>query len=99
LDTVGIAGFSHDFRSLHGETPEVLGVFEAISTLNPSIINVVAFLLQPVLPFLAYIPNQARELFDRLNKSMGAISTTLLQNSKKIGDQKSGDKSAVGLLR
>lgn len=97
LDTIGIAGFSHDFGTLHGEKPEVLAIFESFSSLKPSMMSIIAFILLPVFPFLAYIPTTVRRLTNRLNKAMGTIATALLRSSKEIGD-KSEDKSAMGLL-
>lgn len=97
LDTIGIAGFSHDFGTLHGEQPEVLTIFEGFSSLKPSFVAIATFLLHPVAPFLGYIPTDVWRLTTRLNDAMGLIATALLQSSKEIGD-KPDDKSAMGLL-
>ncbi|KAF9224554.1 cytochrome P450 [Gyrodon lividus] len=103
LDTIGIAGFSHDFGSLDGRPASVTEVFDAFGKSSAaSAVNVVFLLLSQVFPFLIRLPTSRSKLISRLNTSMGEISSVLLDRTRKekelgIGEDKR-DNSIIGLL-
>jgi hypothetical protein len=99
FDSVGIAGFSHDFKSLHDEPSDVKAAFEAFSDLKPSLVETAVFLISPVFPMIAHIPTTIKNLTKKLNASLKTIAVKLLTESSIIGDQKAVDKSIIGLLR
>ncbi|KIK89943.1 hypothetical protein PAXRUDRAFT_685575 [Paxillus rubicundulus Ve08.2h10] len=101
LDSIGIAGFSHDFGSLDGEKTSVTEVFDAFGH-SSSAVNVVLLLFSQVFPFITRIPTSRSKLIKRLNDTIGEISTVLLDRTRKekelgIADDK-GDHSIIGLL-
>lgn len=102
LDTIGIAGFSHDFASLRGEKSDVATAFEEMNNTQPSPIFNYLFLFAHVFPGILKLPNPRTKLSKMLNNSMSVISTQLFTRTKKEkeeglaeGEQ---DKSIIGLL-
>ena len=101
LDSVGIAGFSHDFGSLHGSHSDVAEIFDAFGTLPTSALNIIIFLLGSVFPFLSWIPTERKKLTDRLKVSMHQISEILLDRSRKeklAGTVGGTERSIIGQL-
>ncbi|KIJ12884.1 hypothetical protein PAXINDRAFT_14245 [Paxillus involutus ATCC 200175] len=102
LDTIGIAGFSHDFASLDGKKSAVTIVFEEIAKAQPCSAIAYIAILAHLFPALLRIPNPQMRVTQMLNNSMGMISKELLERTKKdnkndaSGGQK--DKSIMGLL-
>ncbi|KAI0922142.1 hypothetical protein AcW2_006919 [Taiwanofungus camphoratus] len=99
LDSIGIAGFSHDFGTLHGKDSTVANVFDAFSSAEPSVFATLTFMLGIVFPFLIRIPTRRRLLMNRLNASMEEIARELLANTRKesVGEGKM-EKSIIELL-
>jgi hypothetical protein len=103
LDTIGIAGFSHDFGSLDGRHSVVTEVFDSFGS-NPkaSAVHKLLFLLAQVFPVLTKIPTQRKKLTNKLNATMGEISNDLLVRSRREKDMDVSDtdagKSVMGLL-
>ncbi|KAG6375256.1 cytochrome P450 [Boletus reticuloceps] len=102
LDTIGIAGFSHDFASLKGVKSVVATAFQEMSNTKPSPLFKYLFLLAHIFPGILKLPNPRTKLSKMLHDSMNAISTQLFANTKKEkedglveGEQ---DKSIIGLL-
>ncbi|KAG2364256.1 cytochrome P450 [Suillus spraguei] len=103
LDTVGIAGFSHDFGSLDGKRASVTEVFDAFGTVQQrSALSKVLFLLASAFPIFARIPNKRTKLAKKLNITMGEISHDLLLRSRREKDvnmkEAEEEKSIIGLL-
>ncbi|OAX33594.1 cytochrome P450 [Rhizopogon vinicolor AM-OR11-026] len=103
LDTIGIAGFSHDFGSLDGKHSVVTEVLDNFRG-NPkaSALNRFVFLLAQVFPVIAKTPTHRRKLIDKLNVAMGEISNDLLIRSRREKDMNVSDtdvgKSIMELL-
>ncbi|KAF8128179.1 cytochrome P450 [Boletus edulis] len=102
LDTIGIAGFSHDFASLKGEKSVIATAFQEMSNTKPSPLFKYLFLLAHLFPGILNLPNPRTKLSKMLHDSTSAISTQLFAKTKKEkedglveGEQ---DKSIVGLL-
>lgn len=102
LDTIGIAGFSHDFASLKGERSVVATAFEEMNNTKPSPIFNYLFVFAHLFPGILNLPNPRTKLSKMLNDSMGVISTQLFAKTKKEmeeglveGEQ---DKSIIGTL-
>ncbi|KLO13823.1 cytochrome P450 [Schizopora paradoxa] len=83
FDTIGAAGFGHEFGSLEGHQSDVKDVFELFGVSPPQGLSLILPLLAPVLPLLQMIPNERKRLNRRLNDAMAAISAVLLQRSRK----------------
>ncbi|KIJ58857.1 hypothetical protein HYDPIDRAFT_101898 [Hydnomerulius pinastri MD-312] len=103
LDTIGLAGFSHDFGSLDGKPASVTEIFDTFgSSPRSSTLNIGATLLAQAFPFLVRIPTARTKLIGKLNNAMGDISNILLERTRKeveIGvTSEKEDKSIIGLL-
>ncbi|KAG2040943.1 cytochrome P450 [Suillus americanus] len=103
LDTIGIAGFSHDFGSLDGKHASVTEVFDTFGN-NPqaSAVNKILLLLASAFPILVKIPTKRAKLRNKLNATMGEISNDLLLRSRREKDvnikEVEEEKSIIGLL-
>ncbi|KAG1780532.1 cytochrome P450 [Suillus placidus] len=103
LDTIGIAGFSHDFGSLDGKHASVTEVFDSFgNSPQASALHRVFFLLGSAFPIIAKIPTKRTKLSKKLNVTMGEISNDLLLRSRREKDvnvkEAEEEKSIIGLL-
>ncbi|KAG1839466.1 cytochrome P450 [Suillus tomentosus] len=103
LDTVGIAGFSHDFGSLDGKPASVTEVFDTFgSNQQASAVNEVFILLASVFPIILNIPTKRQNLFKKLAVTMEQISNELLIRSRREKDvninERGQENSIIGLL-
>ncbi|KAH8115577.1 cytochrome P450 [Phellopilus nigrolimitatus] len=103
LDSIGIAGFGHDFGALEGRHSDVENMFDSFGTLPPLGISIIIPLLGQVLPFLMKIPTSRTRLVRKLHHSMEEIAEVLLTRSRKEKEAgESGgnesDRSIIGAL-
>ncbi|KAG1851972.1 cytochrome P450 [Suillus subluteus] len=103
LDTIGIAGFSHDFGSLDGKRSSVTEVFDTFGTnQQASALNQFFILHALAFPIITKIPTKRTNLFKQLNVTMGKISNELLIRSRREKDvnmsERDEEKSIIGLL-
>ncbi|KAA1478646.1 cytochrome P450 [Dentipellis sp. KUC8613] len=102
LDSIGLAGFSHDFGCLRGEPALVGKIFDSFSELDGSTPSTLLFLIRPLLPrfVMNMIPNKREGTIRLLNDTMGKIAEELLAKFKKEHDEgaEAGDRSVLGLL-
>ena len=103
LDSIGVAGFGHDFGALQGKKTEIIEVFDAFANLGTDYFFIIIFLLGSKLPFLNRIPTARSNLFTRLGASLRDVSGELL--SKSRAEKESGgltaemSQSIIGTLR
>jgi len=105
LDTIGLAGFSHDFGSLDGKPASVTKIFDSFaSTFKSSkiIADVDLILLAQVFPILSYVPTPRHRLLQEMQEIMEDISNTLLERTKNEKEKGALDgkeeKSIIGVL-
>ncbi|KAG1742259.1 cytochrome P450 [Suillus paluster] len=103
LDTIGIAGFSHDFGSLDGKHASVTEVFDTfVNNSRASAVNQFAILLAQAFPvILKMMPTKRTNLAKKLGATMGEISNKLLIRSRREKDASMKDaeeKSVIGQL-
>ncbi|KAG1849944.1 cytochrome P450 [Suillus subalutaceus] len=103
LDSIGIAGFSHDFGSLDGKRASVTEVFDTFgNNQKASAVNHVLLLLASAFPIITKIPNKRRNLVKKLGVVMEEISNDLLIRSRREKDVnmsgKDEEKSIIGSL-
>ncbi|KAJ7706955.1 cytochrome P450 [Mycena rosella] len=94
LDTIGLAGFSHDFGTLSGKTSDIATVFDSIGS-KPSMFNTVVFLLSFIVPIFDKIPTGRQTNLDLLTKTLRGLASNFLATT---GDAGTTDKSVIGLL-
>ncbi|KAJ6544252.1 cytochrome P450 [Mycena capillaripes] len=102
LDSVGIAGFSHDFRYLDGQKSSVTAAFEALQVTDMSWQTKLVFVLSFTFPILLSVPTQRMRLFWELRRSLNVIAERLLENTRREKEggvaEEFTDKSVIGLL-
>uniref|UniRef100_P9WEJ0 Cytochrome P450 monooxygenase claO n=1 Tax=Ampulloclitocybe clavipes TaxID=56467 RepID=CLAO_AMPCV len=101
LDSIGIAGFSHDFGSLDGKHSDVAAVFDSFGSINPSYFSMVIFLLALVFPILLKLPTNRNLLVLKLRERTSEIADVLLERTRKEKEGRTGtveEKSIIGLL-
>ncbi|KAI9456893.1 cytochrome P450 [Boletus coccyginus] len=103
LDTIGLAGFSHDFGALEGKHATVTEVFDTFGASPRSSAPIIGlFLLAQIFPFLSQLPTARTNLVQKLNIATEEISNELIARTQKelemgvIEDQE--EKSIIGLL-
>ncbi|KAG2048815.1 cytochrome P450 [Suillus hirtellus] len=103
LDTVGIAGFSHDFGSLDGKPASVTEAFDTFgSNQQASAVNEAFILLASVFPIILKIPTKRQNLFKKLAVTIEQISNELLIRTRREKDvninERGQENSIIGLL-
>ena len=104
LDSVGIAGFGHDFGTLDGKYPAIVEVFDALgSTKRTGLVAQFLFLLVPIFPWLIKLPTGRNKLLNKLRVAMCEIADELLARTRsekegRASEENSGENSVIGLL-
>ena len=103
LDTIGLAGFSHNFGALQGKHAQVTEVFDTFgASPRSSAVNTGLLLLAHTFPFLADIPTSRTRLIQKLTDALEEISNVLLSRTQKelemgvVGGKE--ERSVIGLL-
>ena len=99
LDSIGIAGFSHDFKTLEGQESAIANVFDALGRQKPTFFQMIQFMLAATFPIVWRLPTAKAGLLGEFSSAAGAISESLLAKtrSEKV-DEGKGDRSVMGLL-
>ncbi|KAF7360241.1 Cytochrome P450 [Mycena venus] len=93
LDTIGLAGFSHDFETLSGKTSQIDAAFDSVGS-KPSLFDTVVFMLSLVSPIFDKIPTGSGSVFRQLTKTMRSLGDKFLATTGDV----TTDKSVIGLL-
>ncbi|KAJ7895287.1 cytochrome P450 [Mycena olivaceomarginata] len=99
---IGIAGFSHDFRTLDGEYSAVAAAFDSLNFEGQGMLSNLVFLLGTQFPFLAHLPSKRNRIQKNLRYTISGIADELLERTrrerkKQVPDETS-DRSIIGLL-
>ncbi|EIW74088.1 cytochrome P450 [Coniophora puteana RWD-64-598 SS2] len=101
LDSIGVAGFSHNFGTLDGKHSEVAAIFDKFATSKPSLLFKMSSLLGLIFPALMKLPTARGGLHKELNNVLGVVAQALIERVRK---EKAGltkgqdDNSVIGLL-
>jgi cytochrome P450 len=102
LDTIGIASFDHDFRSLAGEQSVVAAQFAALGAAPSTALSAALALLTFTFPVLERLPSKRHRDVAALNASCYTLAQKLYARERadrEGGEAKDGaDKSIMGLL-
>lgn len=106
LDSIGIAGFSHNFGALDGNNTPVVDVFDSFASSDTSFLSKLVFFLGPVFPMLQKLPTKQNRMFKRLRRTMGDIADELMSRDRSMREEAEGggtgarkeEKSIIGLL-
>lgn len=103
LDSIGIAGFGHDFGALQGKHSTIEEVMDSFGERPPMGVMVLVILLGSVFPFLADLPTERNRMTKKLHDTMEEVSEKLLERNRKEKEAGSADsytsRSIIGSLR
>ena len=103
LDSIGQAGFAHDFGAIQGKRSSVEDVFDSFVFLPPSPFSTIMFILATHIPILMKVPTARRSLTQKMHNTLKVISAGVLERSRKEKemDAVSSDmsRSIIGALR
>jgi hypothetical protein len=95
LDTIGIAGFSHDFGALDGTTSSVAKSFEEVANAKPGLADAFVLFLSPAIPILNYLPTSRQNCILRLRKACHDIAKDIMREAEV---EEKSEKSILALL-
>jgi hypothetical protein len=102
LDSIGLAGFYHDFGTLSDQKSAVSDVFDAFAYLKMTMASLVQFLIAPSMPVVLRIPTQHTGLLYKFKKATDAVAKSLLEkgveDAKGHTENVKANKSVIGLL-
>lgn len=100
LDSIGIAGFSHNFGTLEGKPAEVADLFDAFAKVPPGKLNQLLLMLAFAFPWLLHLPTKRQQHIMKFNHGMEVIANELLDRTRKelTGELKTQDNSIIGLI-
>ena len=98
LDSIGIAGFSRDFRALHSEHPDTQIVFDSLSDTKYSKLDILSLMVNHIFPIIDWIQTTRKTLMEKAGSLLKTIVAEFVANSDRVGDQKPDDRSINGLL-
>ncbi|EJU05969.1 cytochrome P450 [Dacryopinax primogenitus] len=93
LDSIGKAGFGHDFASVTGEKPLIQKLLDSFGTSRQSPITALVLSLVHAFPILVDLPTKRKVFRDKLRMAMMGIATDILEESHKVGEE--GRKSLI----
>jgi hypothetical protein len=97
LDSVGKAGFSHDFGALTGKTSSVTIALNSLSEFKPSLPIRLALLLGPLfLTLFAKILYQSHEQLSEIAVGLKVMATEVLNKARKEGND--AQQSVLGVI-
>ncbi|KIM86964.1 hypothetical protein PILCRDRAFT_815408 [Piloderma croceum F 1598] len=101
LDSLGIAGFSHDFGTIQGKHSVIAEVLDSFSMIKMSSVETFKLVLGLAFPILTHIPTQRKNLFKKFRYKTEEISKGLVERTRKEkeGDvENKQDRSVIRLL-
>jgi hypothetical protein len=98
LDSIGLAGFSHDFGALKGQSSRVGELLESTSRSPVSFIEKAVILFQPSLPFLTAVPTMRAQMRREFKGACGKLARGLLVQTAQNEGSAADQKSILGLL-
>jgi cytochrome P450 len=85
LDTIGIAGFGHDFKTLDGQPSAIIEAFEAFAKVRQqSFTSQMVIFASTILPLFARLfPSTRGSLFEKLGAVTSGVARQMLEDEKK----------------
>jgi hypothetical protein len=96
LDTIGLAGFGHDFGALDGRSSAVATAFEDFARHPIGIRNVVMVALQSVFVRLGNLPTEHWRAVEDMRTACSVLARDLLERDREI---EKDAKSIMGFMR
>jgi hypothetical protein len=96
LDSIGMAGFSHDFESLKGKSPPVVAALDSFGSVNQSDLSLVLLFLSQLFPSLSGIPTERLTTLRNIVASINSFAGRIMESEKEA--DVSTDKSIIATL-
>ncbi len=93
MDSIGIAGFSHDFRALE----DVPTVFDSMDFSSGPVAFGLYIIFASQFPIVRKVPNQRMTMMKGFKSQLTKVADDLLKKGKEGGLAE--DKSIIGMLR
>jgi hypothetical protein len=91
-----MAGFSHDFGALKGQSSPVVEAFDAFSVGDPGLSLSFLLVVSQLAPWILLMPSKRGEALDKLAGQIQEIAEDLIKRAKE--DPDSVQKSIIGAL-
>ncbi|TFK35081.1 cytochrome P450 [Crucibulum laeve] len=102
IDCIGIAGFSHDFNAVGGESSAAIDALKSFNEAQFSGLSLLSHLLQFFIPPLGRLPSRRNLLYRNLSqfseRILGDLLATTRRERDEILEEKEVKTSAIGLL-
>ncbi|PBK72122.1 cytochrome P450 [Armillaria solidipes] len=92
IDSMGIAGFSHDFGAIDGK-PQM---FDELNLNRGVAFFTFMIIASTMFPVVLHLPSKKKDALAAMNRVLSAIADRLLVKAKELGNDE--DKSVMGLL-
>ncbi|SJL01048.1 uncharacterized protein ARMOST_04364 [Armillaria ostoyae] len=92
IDSMGIAGFSHDFGAIDGK-PQM---FDELNLNRGVTFFTFMIIASTMFPAVLHLPSKKKDALAAMNRMLSAIADRLLVKAKELGNDE--DKSVMGLL-
>jgi hypothetical protein len=96
LDTIGLAGFSHDFESFSDHRSDISNAFEELANSSMGIMDALITVLRPSFPLVTRIPTQRTRGIWKLKAACAAVAKQFMERMGKL--EENGERSVMGLL-
>ncbi|KAK0455623.1 cytochrome P450 [Desarmillaria tabescens] len=92
MDSIGIAGFSHDFGAIDGK-PQI---FDSVDLTSGAAVFALMTIVGSVFPAVLRLPSKRKDDLTAMKRMFTSIADKLLAKAKEHGNEE--DKSVLGLL-
>jgi hypothetical protein len=102
LDTIGLAGFSHNFESLNGKQTPLAAALDSFGDAKQDVPTMLMLLLAPLFPVLTdKFPSDRLRVLKSISPIIGSLAGELIDSArtvKELAPDGSTDKSIIGSL-
>jgi hypothetical protein len=101
FDSIGIAGFGHDFKALEGHKSPTFEAFNRLSNVQDSAAMLLYMVAGLFIPQVVNIPTEPARFLKNMKKNFSDIAEKLIEDSQRSEDasETMGHRSIIGLLR
>ena len=101
FDSIGIAGFGYDFKTLEGHKSPAFDAFERLSNVQDSAAMLLYMVVGLFIPQVVNIPTEPARYLKNMKKNFSDIAEQLVEDSQRSedGSEIIGNRSIIGLLR
>jgi hypothetical protein len=97
LDTIGLAGFSHDFGALDSKPSAVATAFADFADAGMGLGDAVVFFVQFLFPQIISLPTPRQRAINNLHEASGQIAKEMIRKVQ-MDEREKGERSVMGLM-